>query len=91
MEKQQRPTIHQSYHLYRIYLLISLGIHARNDPVSHIHNTCLETYNEIDYSMARTYHSHMLATQAVPNQGPIPLALALISAPTNPKEVINNP
>ena len=37
--------------------------------------------------MARTYFSHMLAKQTIPKQGPIPLALALISAPTTPKVI----
>ena len=37
--------------------------------------------------MARTYHSHMLAKQAIPKQGPILLALALISDPTSYKVI----
>ena len=37
--------------------------------------------------MARTYHSHMLAKQAIPKQGLIPLELALISAFISPQVI----
>ena len=59
------------------------GIHAGNDPVPHIHNTLIETDLIVDYAMARAYHSYMLTKQAIPKQGPNPLAPALISTPTS--------
>ena len=37
-----------------------------------------------DYAVARTYHSHMLAKQAIPNQDPIILAPAFILAYISP-------